>query len=58
MSRLEVAKVEGTGKQITIDLGSGTIVEGSLATGTHNIHLQNGARHVLTVKDGRLVEVA
>jgi hypothetical protein len=58
MKEIHVAQVRETGKQITVDFEGGTIVEGLLENGTHNIQLQNGATHVITVKDGRLLEVA
>lgn len=58
MNGLQVAQVEETGKQITVNCESRFVVEGFLENGTHNIQLQNGARQVITVKDGRLVEVS
>jgi hypothetical protein len=58
MSKLEVAKVEESDKQVTIDFESGTIVDGFLENGTHLVWLQGGPRHSITVKDGALVEVA
>jgi hypothetical protein len=58
MKNLRVAKVEGSEKQVTIDFDSRTIVEGSLENGRHTVCLQNGERLSISVKDGRLIEVA
>jgi len=58
MRKLEVAKVEGSEKQITIDFSGGAIVEGLLGNGRHTVCLQSGERLSVSVKDGRLIEVA
>jgi hypothetical protein len=58
MKKFEVAKVEGSEKQVTIDFDSRTVVEGVLENGRHTVCLQSGGRFSISVKDGRIVEVA
>ncbi len=58
MSRFEVAIIEGSEKQATIDFDSHTIVEGTPENGRYTLCLRSGERLSVSVKDGRILEVA
>jgi hypothetical protein len=56
--RSQVATIEGSGKQVTIDFERLTIIEGAPENGRYTFQLLNGERISSNVKDGRLVNAA
>jgi hypothetical protein len=56
MKRFEVAKVEGSVEQVTIDLVNLAIVDGFLENGGHPLSLRSGEQIFICVKDGHFAE--
>lgn len=56
MSRLQIATIEGSGKQVTIDFERLTIIEGTPVNGGYTFQLLSGERISSNVEDGRLID--
>lgn len=56
--KLQVATIEGSGKQVTLDFERLTIIEGAPENGRYTFQLSNGERLSSNVKDGRLTNAA
>ncbi len=56
MRRRQVATVEGSGEQVTIDFEGLRIVEGSPEDGRYTFQLLSGERICGNVKNGRLTD--
>ncbi len=58
MSRFQVATIDGSGKQVTIDFGRLAIIEGVPDNGRYTFQLlMSGERISGNVKDGRLIDM-
>jgi len=55
MSRFQVATIEGSGKQVTIDFERLAIIESAPANGRYTFQLLSGERISGDVEDGRLI---
>lgn len=58
MSRFQVATVEGSGKQVTIDFEGLAVIEGAPENGRYTFQLLSGERISGNVEDGRLINAA
>jgi hypothetical protein len=56
MSRFQVATIEGSGRQVTIDFERLTIIEGAPENGRYTFQLLSGKHISGNVKDGRLID--
>ncbi|MGA2003975.1 MAG: hypothetical protein ABSG70_11365 [Terriglobales bacterium] len=56
MSRFQIATIEGSGRQVTIDFEKRAIIQGAPENGKYTFQLLSGERISASVKDGRLIE--